>query len=344
MAFVAAATLRRTQGAMDAFAVILATNYDQSMVTRVEKEYNDVLLAISSSAATGPGTWPRDRIEQAASKNEDELGTKLRLILQQLDGRPLPPWPFDGYRFYPPTTAYTLKAIAMNATSADLAARQPLVKSSRPPSAFAWSAAAGFERTLFLDTDTIVVRDVLPALDALAAWDMALVHEYSTFSIGAAYLYTKLLEVDDYYNIHANAKKRKVKAAWKNFAAYEEQFNTGVMAYRSSDPCVLSLMQRWEHEHHSRQQCREDHVAWDQCSLPWALRVSNVRVGTLPEAFNAREALGRGCSWGVYDRMGVRANLTRAAVVHDFTKAAFHEAIASFLFPNRSLHDRFVEP
>ena len=80
---------------------------------------------------------------------------------------------------------------------------------------------------------------------------------------------------------------------------------------------LFAFFRRWSFLHREMPRCRGDTVAWDQCSLPWALREAAaatsigedrvspaVNVVVLPEYFNLREALGRGCSALLYSCPG----------------------------------------
>jgi hypothetical protein len=195
------------------------------------------------------------------------------------------------------------------------------------------SATAGFARTMFLDSDTIVRGSIQSALDALAVYDLAMVGEYASFSTAASYVYAPLLGVSNFYRPHVPDTKKKVKPEYAAFGAYEQQFNTGLVAFRSDSPCVLGLMRRWEGIHLANPVCRRDRVAWDQCSLPWALRESAVKVATLPQRLNFRQALGRGCAPDLYNTPGAEGRADRATVVHDMIKPAVKTLIQRSVLP-----------
>ncbi len=132
------------------------------------------------------------------------------------------------------------------------------------------------------------------------------------------YAHPQLLKKSVFQNSSSTSQstaRTKKKAKAKSFfrlwmAGYELQFNTGVVAYRAADPAVTALLQQWSHLHRSIPRCANDTVAWDQCSLPHALRAPSVHGRVvplvLPAVLNFREALGRGCSPLLYRKPSER--------------------------------------
>ena len=179
-------------------------------------------------------------------------------------------------------------------------------------------------------------------LDVLEVSPMAMVPEFNCFRDGASWLYTDILYEGRHeprhhpqlldatvipFNANQSASLEERKATKKKrekkrhpfhiFSPFELQFNTGVVAFRPKDGSVASLLNHWSHLHRSLPRCVNDTVAWDQCSLPHALRTHrslvNKRWGEkvdvvsplpMPFVFNVREALGRGCGSTLYDLEG----------------------------------------
>jgi hypothetical protein len=161
---------------------------------------------------------------------------------------------------------------------------------------------------------TLILQLMCDVLDTLQHRGLAMVPEFNCFRDGGPWLYTDILDGASHVPRHhpqllevtvspANVtirKKRSSKTSpFRLFSPYELQFNTGVIAYRASDPAVMDLLRLWSRLHRQIPRCVSDTVAWDQCSLPQALRRRAGKMESpliLPPVFNTREALGRGCS------------------------------------------------
>ena len=293
-------------GAALPFQVILATNAPRAAIERFRSAW---IKAAADDATTGDIA-----ARSAKTLTKDEAET-FAFVAKSWDAttmsgstrKRLPPWPFHDVALYPVETVYTLKAIAFDATVVAGAPGSNVATLSTSP--------LRFERTMFLDSDTLVRASVESAFDALMRFDVAAVGELASFSSGAAFVYGPLLNASHYYHPHfpAAKKNKKFKPEYKSFAAYEQQYNTGLVAYRSTAPCVRELIRRWAELHVTNPVCRKDVVAWDQCSFPWALRGSRVRVATLPERLNFRRSLGQACSAELQND----DKLERAVVVHE---------------------------
>jgi len=113
-----------------------------------------------------------------------------------------------------------------------------------------------FEQTVFLDADTFVLADIGDVFELLDRYDMALVHEPSRVS----------LVLDD------------VPASFP-------EFNSGVIAYRST-PLVQSALADWLREYG---EIRPRPKTQDQPSLRRVLyRTTELRIATLTSEFNRR--------------------------------------------------------
>lgn len=228
-------------------------------------------------------------------------------------GQPWGPWPFDAIT-YVPTATYVTKSDAL---------AQPIRRMD----------GSLYDRVLYLDSDTQVTsgEQLMTALELLERYDLSMVGEGKSFSHMGPFLYREMIGRETFgaaleewdtvvkppgATVAPTRSKKKRHVAFMNAAFYEQQYNTGLVGYRQ-DAAVGRFFQLWSAMHRSHQRCRDDKVAWDQCSLPLALRwmtgrgTSNaseaipasmplLRVGQLPDAFNFREALGYGCSTRLY--------------------------------------------
>lgn len=114
--------------------------------------------------------------------------------------------------------------------------------------------ATRFDRTLYLDADLFVMADIRDVFDVLDRFDMALAHEQARNTGGQVVW-----------------RERPPEA----FA----QPNSGVIAYRNSDP-VQAFLRDWK-------QAVLDHgIGRDQPALRELLWKSELRVATLPEEYN----------------------------------------------------------
>lgn len=114
-----------------------------------------------------------------------------------------------------------------------------------------------FERTLYLDSDTIVVDDITGLFDLLDRFDVALVHAH-------------------------NRNCYKTSQCWIiNIPDSFPQYNSGVFLYKNSQ-AVISLLKRWRESFH--------HAGFkkDQVTLRELLWSSDLRVATLPPEYNIR--------------------------------------------------------
>lgn len=114
---------------------------------------------------------------------------------------------------------------------------------------------APFDRNLFLDADAFVVADISDAFELLDRFDIALAHDQERNSPHGA-------------------------AAWRRrFPAAFPQFNSGVIAYRRSEP-VLRLLRAW------RDAVHDEDLPRDQGALRELLWESDLRIATLPPEYN----------------------------------------------------------
>lgn len=290
MAWLAAASFRRAHGGRPPCRVVLVTNYAEPHVAALRAALSDGSRLQRDGKLAG--RFAADSMEALVARAAGIDVAAASAV----------PWPFDDVRAFPSGTRYPLKA------------------------AFLVPRLETFDRVLFIDTDTVTQLPQVAALDALQLYDVAMVGEYKSMVGGSAYLYNRLL-YDSTHNMPMWRVGQKVtsgtKLSWSVLAAYEQQYNTGLVAYRTTR-CVRDLIERWVSLHESIARCKSDKVAWDQCSLPHALRVSRATVATLPEAMNFREALGNGCTGRLYDfaRPASSGNASAAGMVHNSLKGA----------------------
>lgn len=114
---------------------------------------------------------------------------------------------------------------------------------------------APFERTLFIDADVFVLTDVSDVFELLDRFDIALAHDQERNSP------------------HGGATWRRP------FPACFPQFNSGVVAFRRTEP-VLALLRRW------REVVRAEDHRRDQPALRELLWESDLRIATLPPEYN----------------------------------------------------------
>lgn len=204
-------------------------------------------------------------------------------------------------------------------------------------------------------------RHILYSLmDLLAHDDVVMVPEFSNQRDLGPILYQDILEEHVVPDDHANFSKFRTgkDAFYDYFFPHERQYNTGLIAFRgnaasveldnhttvSTVSTVLSaFFEDWSHIHHHVERCRNDRVAWDQCSLPRVLRKMSrtLRVASAWEPFNARDALGRGCSTLLFGSMSVRdqrLNREHAVVLHRYRAKPFLGKLMTAAWG-----DRFVE-
>lgn len=117
--------------------------------------------------------------------------------------------------------------------------------------------ASRFERTLFLDCDTLVVGPVREGFDLLDRFDLCISHEVRRSS-------------------------RLITTGWKESPPdIFGQHNSGVIFYRNSER-TIALLQRWASDYITAKQGR------DQVSLRDLLWASDLRFWVLPPEFNLR--------------------------------------------------------
>jgi hypothetical protein len=132
-------------------------------------------------------------------------------------------------------------------------------------------AQSPFEQTLYIDSDTRVVRDLRDVFDVLGRFDLAMAHDF--------------------------ARKRSTMASRiPEYAAIPyafSEFNGGVILYGRS-PGATRFLELWRQRFH---QYKEQTQGWDQASLRVAAWESGAQILTLPPEFNVR-------SEGVRRRVG----------------------------------------
>ena len=130
-------------------------------------------------------------------------------------------------------------------------------------------AASPYERTLYLDTDTYICGDISRVFDVLDRFDLAAVHARHALQGSALrHLPDVVLQVPEAF----------------------VQFNGGVIMFRRS-PATLRFLQRWIELIESYQRLaaeRGSDYRRDQTALREAIYESDLRVATLPRAYNCR--------------------------------------------------------
>lgn len=121
-----------------------------------------------------------------------------------------------------------------------------------------------FDETLYLDSDTRVVRDISDIFDVLARFDVAMTYDFGRKRL------TMASRVPEYAAIPY---------------AFGE-FNGGVVLFRRSD-AALRFLRRWQELFH---QYKDKTSGWDQATLRVAAWQSDARIMVLPPEFNIRSA------------------------------------------------------
>jgi len=119
-----------------------------------------------------------------------------------------------------------------------------------------------FKKTVYLDSDTVIARNISDMFEILERFDVGLVHDYARKRLK----YSKL--VPEYANIPY---------------AFSE-FNGGIMAYNDSESSTMFL-NRWKEYFYKYYQQTS---GWDQVSLRVSLWESDVRIHTFPFEYNIR--------------------------------------------------------
>lgn len=119
-----------------------------------------------------------------------------------------------------------------------------------------------FAKTVYLDSDTVIVRNISDMFDVLDRFDVGLVHDYARKRLK----YSKL--VPEY------------EAIPYGFS----EFNGGIMAYNSSDATreFLDMWQKYFYKYYQQTN------GWDQVSLRVSLWNSSVKIHTFPFEYNIR--------------------------------------------------------
>ena len=110
-----------------------------------------------------------------------------------------------------------------------------------------------FDRTLYLDSDTMICTPIDDVFDLLDRFDIALAHA------------------------HSRNRKRTLKRWTQDLPRSFPQFNGGVIAYRSR-PQVLELLDEWRQCFHS------EGFKKDQVRLRELLWKSDLRITMLPRS------------------------------------------------------------
>ena len=119
-----------------------------------------------------------------------------------------------------------------------------------------------FVNTVYLDSDTLVVRNISDMFDILKRFDVGLVHDYARKRLK----YSKL--VPEYESIPYGFS----------------EFNGGIMAYNSSE-ATNNFLNTWRQYFYKYYQQTN---GWDQVSLRVSLWNSNVKIHTFPFEYNIR--------------------------------------------------------
>jgi len=119
-----------------------------------------------------------------------------------------------------------------------------------------------FTKTVYLDSDTVIVRNISDMFDVLDRFDVGLVHDYARKRLK----YSKL--VPEY------------EAIPYGFS----EFNGGIMAYNSSNE-TKEFLDMWKQYFYKYYQQTN---GWDQVSLRVSLWNSNVKIHTFPFEYNIR--------------------------------------------------------
>ena len=119
-----------------------------------------------------------------------------------------------------------------------------------------------FVKTVYLDSDTVIVRNISDMFDILDRFDVGLVHDYARKRLK----YSKL--VPEYAAIPYGFS----------------EFNGGIMAYNSSE-ATRDFLNMWKQYFYKYYQQTN---GWDQVSLRVSLWNSNVKIHTFPFEYNIR--------------------------------------------------------
>ena len=112
-----------------------------------------------------------------------------------------------------------------------------------------------FEQTLFLDCDLFVLANIEDVFSVLDRFDIALAHD------------------------QFRSSERARNTCWRAFANAYPQFNSGVIAYRRTEP-VLAFLRNW------RDAVLTSQARYDQPSLRELIWQSPLRIATLPPEYN----------------------------------------------------------
>lgn len=118
-----------------------------------------------------------------------------------------------------------------------------------------------FEKTLYLDSDTVIVHDVLDMFEILDRFDVGITHDY--------------------------ARKRQNYCHIKEYSDIPYSFsevNGGIMAFNNSDR-TKEFLKLWNQKFYSY---KEQTNGWDQPTLRISLWQSNVKIHHFPPEYNIR--------------------------------------------------------
>ena len=124
-----------------------------------------------------------------------------------------------------------------------------------------------FQKTLYLDSDTVIVRNISDMFDVLERFDVAVTNDYAR-------------------------KRKKYSNIIPEYEAIPYSFsevNGGIMAYNSS-PAATEFLQLWKkyfYKYYSQTN------GWDQVSLRISLWESSVRIHHFPFEYNIRSVGNR---------------------------------------------------
>ncbi|WP_342070380.1 putative nucleotide-diphospho-sugar transferase [Yoonia algicola] len=122
-----------------------------------------------------------------------------------------------------------------------------------------YMAKTRFDRSLYLDTDTRVVKDISNMFDLLDRFDLAIAHA------------------------HERQKKSNLEGWRCHIPDNFPQMNSGVMVYRRT-PVVMEMLSDWQAAFHTADFNK------DQVTLRELLWLSDLRIYILPPEYNVRYA------------------------------------------------------